>query len=285
VLTLRVRVEVVLLAIVVGTVAVLVQLKPGRDASAPPPAPVASLAPPTLPPRNAVVDAQELGDLAVAVARSPQATIVTLLGPEGTGIDRRTVTVDGDAATSCGAGCYRAGPRKGALRVRVDGSPLTFTVSPTAPAAAGLVRRVTRAFKASSSIVFDESLRSGPTNGIVTRFTLKAPSDLSYVIRGGTQAVVLGARRWDRTSPNGPWVESEQTPLTVTQPYWHAPTNAHLVAPGTVTFLDRSIPAWFRITIGAHDRPAVMHMTAAAHFMVDRYRSYDTPVALSPPSR
>jgi copper transport protein len=280
-----VRLEIVLLAIIVGTVAVLVQLKPSREARAAAPAPVTSLAPPVLPPRDAVVDAQELGDLGVGVARSPSATLVTLLGPDGTGIDGRTVTVDGTATTSCGAGCYRAGPHDGALQVTVDGDTLTFRVSATAPDATALLARVTHAFRQASSIVFDESLRSSPANGIVTRFTLKAPSGLSYVIRGGAQAIVIGTRRWDRTTPTGRWVETQQSPLQVTQPYWHEPTNAHLVAPGTITFLDRSIPAWFRVTIGAHSRPTVMHMTAASHFMVDRYRSYDAPVTLSPPSR
>lgn len=275
-----VRVEIVLIAVVVGAVAVLVQLRPGRDT------PVRIEQPAALPPRDAVVDAAEAGDLAVAVARSPGATTVTLVGPDGDGVDGRDVTVDGVRAGPCGAGCYRAGPRPGALHVTVDGDTLTFAVSPTAPAATALLTKITRAFRDSSSIVFDESLRAGPTGGIVTRFTLKAPHDLSYVIRGGPQAVVLGPRRWDRTTPNGRWVETQQTPpLQVTQPYWRDPSNAHLVAPGTITFLDRTIPAWFRLTIGANRRPARLHMTAAAHFMVDRYRSYDGPVTLSPPSR
>ena len=79
--------------------------------------------------------------------------------------------------------------------------------------------------------------------------------------------------------------QSAQTPLHVTHPYWRRPTNAHLVAPNTVTFLDREIPAWFRLTLGPAHRPTVLHMTAAAHFMTDRYRGYDVPVTLSPPSR
>jgi copper transport protein len=280
-----VRVEVVLIAVVVGVVAVLVQLKPGRDVTQAAAAPSLSTLPPALPPRDAVVDAAELGQLGVGVARSRRATTVTLLGPDGTGVDGRTVTVDGAATRSCGAGCYRGPARKGALQVTVDGATLTFRVSASAPDATSLLRAVTKAFRDSSSIVFDESLRSGPTGGIVTRFTVKAPDELGYVIRGGAQAVVIGAHRWDRTTPNGRWVASQQTPLRVTQPYWRDPTNAHLVAPDTLTFLDRAIPAWFRVNIGRHDRPAELHMTAAAHFMVERYRSYDAPVTLSPPSR
>jgi len=60
----------------------------------------------------------------------------------------------------------------------------------------------------------------------------------------------------------------------------------HLVAPDTLTFVDRSIPAWFRVTLGgAPLLPRVTHMTAAAHFMVDRSLGYGDSPALSPPSR
>ena len=276
----RVRAEVVLIAIVVGAVAVLVQLKPGRDTTT---ATGPSCALPCAPP-GAVVDAHELGNLAVGVARSANATTVTLLGPDGAGV-KRTVEVDDAATSSCGLGCYRSGPHNGPVRVTVDGKTLTFAVPARAPDATKLLDAITHAFRASSSIVFDESLRAGLSGGIVTRFTLKSPHDLAYVIRGGAQAVVIGTRRWDRDTPNGRWVRTQQTPLHVTQPYWRKPTNAHLVAPNTVTFLDRAIPAWFRVTIGAHNRPARLHMTAASHFMVDRYRAYDVPVTLSPPSR
>jgi hypothetical protein len=68
----------------------------------------------------------------------------------------------------------------------------------------------------------------------------------------------------------------------VTQPYWRTVTNVHLVAPGVITFLDRRIPAWFRVTVRG-SRPSRMQMTAAAHFMVERYVGFDGPVTISPP--
>jgi hypothetical protein len=95
---------------------------------------------------------------------------------------------------------------------------------------------------------------------------------------------VIGDRRWDRAAPGARWVESPQTPLDVTRPYWSAPTNVHEVGPGTFTFLDRSIPAWFRLTV-VRGRPTVDHMTAAAHFMVDRYVGFDVSATVSLPSR
>jgi len=46
--------------------------------------------------------------------------------------------------------------------------------------------------------VFDESLSSGPTNGIQTRFTVVAPNRLKYQTRGGPSAIVttLGVLRF-----------------------------------------------------------------------------------------
>lgn len=283
-----VRAEVVLLATVVGVVAVLVQLRPGKAT------PTAAAAqprfearqPPRLPPRNAVVDARELGTLAVAVARSGRLATVTLVGQDGTGQSGRDVRIDRRPAVSCGAGCYRDRARPGPLFVTVGGRTIRFDITPAAPAAAPLLDRVTRTYRSSRSIVFEESLRSAPGNGELTLFQLQSPNRLAYRIRGGPQAVVIGGRRWDRPNATGHWLETQQTPIAVTQPYWQHPTNVHLVGPHTLTFLDRSIPAWFTVTLDAQDRlPDRVGMTAAAHFMVDRYRGYDVPLELSPPSR
>jgi hypothetical protein len=238
-----------------------------------------------LPPAGAVVDARELGTLAVAVAREPARATVTILGPDGTGMDGREVRVGDVAAVPCGPGCYRAATSgTGPLRVSVDGRPLTFSIAADAPDATTLLARVEQRYRASRTIVFDERLASTPTNATTTRFTIVAPDRLSFRTRGGASGIVIGDRRWDRADENARWIPSSQTPLDVTQPYWTQPTNAHLVAPGTITFLDRRIPAWFRVTL-ANGRPSVQRMTAAAHFMTDRYVGFDVPVEVSPPSR
>ena len=280
-------VELVLLLVVTGTVSVLVQLRPGRVVQPAAAAPAfATPTRPALPPRNGVVDARELGSLAVAVARTPGHAVVTLLGPDGGGANGRSVHIDGHTAAPCGSGCYESGARAGALVVRVGTRSVRFTARPDAPGAGTLLARVTAAYRSQHSTSFDESLASGLGATLNTHFVLVAPDSLSYVIRGGPQAVVIGARRWDRSSPRAKWSESTQTPLDVMHPYWSTVTNVHLVAPNTLTFVDRSIPAWFRVTIGgAPLLPHVTHMTAAAHFMVDRYLGYGDSPALSPPSR
>jgi hypothetical protein len=168
--------------------------------------------------------------------------------------------------------------------VSVDGRSTTFDIPARAPGAAALLRKLTRTYRQSRTIVFDERLASTPTNAIVTRFTAVAPNRLRYDTRGGPSAIIIGARRWDRDKKGQPFVESAQTPLDVTEPYWNGVTNVHVVAPGVVTFLDRATPAWFRVHVrGA--LPRQVHMTAAAHFMTDTYVGFDDPVTVSPPSR
>ena len=280
------RVEVLAIVGIVVAVAILTELAPGRKAARSlAAAPLAAALPPTLPPRDAVVDARELGSLAVAVAREPQRATVTIIGPDATGVDGRDVRVNGSAATVCGSGCYRApSPAAGPLHVSIGGRTLTFDLPATAPDATAILRRITHAYRASRTIVFDETLASSPTNAQTTRFTVVAPHDLSYETHGGPGAIVVGTRRWDRSTPKAPWQPTSQTPIDVTATLWTRPTNAHLVGPSTITFLDRRIPAVFRLTFKG-SRPTVSHMTAAAHFMTDRYVGFDVPAVVSPPSR
>jgi copper transport protein len=281
------RVEVLAIVGIVVVVAILTELAPGRKASrSPAAAPLAAALPPTLPPRDAVVAAQELGSLAVAVAREQQRTTVTIIGPDATGVDDRDVLVNGAPATACGSGCYRApSPASGPLVVSVGERTLEFDISAAAPDAKAILTLITRAYRASRTIVFDETLASNPTNAQTTRFTAVAPHDLSYQTRGGGPgAIVIGTRRWDRSAANAPWQPTSQTLLDVTTPYWTKPTNVHLVGPNTITFLDRRIPAFFRVTFKG-SRPTVSHMVAAAHFMTDRYVGFDVPAVVSPPSR
>ena len=131
-------------------------------------------------------------------------------------------------------------------------------------------------------MIFLERLASSTTAASNTRFEIAAPHRLSYQTAGGPGGIVIGNRRWDRDRVGARWLESSQTPLDVTSPYWQKATNVHLVAPNVLTLLDRSIPAWFRVTL-AKGLPARVEMTAPAHFMVDRYVGFGVPVEISPP--
>jgi copper transport protein len=276
-----VLVEITVITGIVVAVAVLTELRPGRDASRALAASVTAPQPPPVPPRRAAVDAQELGTLAVGVAREPGHATVTLLGPDNTGVSR-DVTIDGVRAAGCGSGCYRAGAAAGPLRVTVAGRSLVFTIPQSAPDGTAVLAALTKSFRNARTIVFRESLASSLADRQLTHFTVVAPDRLEYAIANGPAAVVIGAKRWDKDGPNAQWILSQQTPLDVTQPYWRKPTNAHIVAPGVITFFDPRLPAWFRVRYAGR-QPTVTRMTAAAHFMVDRYAGFDVPAAVSPP--
>jgi hypothetical protein len=278
-------VEIVLLGCIVSAVTVLVQLRPGRAQARQ--AAVSSVpSVPALPGRDAVVDAHGIGPVVVALARVPGSATVTLLGPDGTGVDGRHVTIDGRTATACGSGCYRGAAGAGPVRVAVDSGSTTFDLPTRAADATAMLHAATVRYRAARTIVYDEAIAPSATGrgGIDTRFIAVAPDRLAYRIRGGSSAVIIGARRWDQTAAGKPFVTSAQSPIDATQPLWTELSNVHQVAPRTITFLDRSVPAWFRVTLGAH-LPRIVHMRAASHFMTVRYIGFDVPVVVSPPSR
>ena len=71
--------------------------------------------------------------------------------------------------------------------------------SPAGPAARGL-----------KTLVYVESLRSGPTGGLLTTWSMQAPDKVEYRISGGADAIVLGTRRWDRDRAGAPWRRSRR---------------------------------------------------------------------------
>ena len=120
-----------------------------------------------------------------------------------------------------------------------------------------------------------------------------APDRLTYRIRNGPQAVVIGARRWDRL-PGGAWQASELDPLRQPAPLWQAVSNAHLLGSATlrgrpvweIGFFDPQIHAWFTIRVDkATLRTLELRMTAQAHFMHQVYGPFDSPLRVVPPTK
>jgi hypothetical protein len=108
---------------------------------------------------------------------------------------------------------------------------------------------------------------------------------------GGSDAIIIGDRRWDRDSPGGKWERSSQTPLRQPVPFWTSVNDAHLL--GTtrvagrpawrVSFYDAQIPAFFAIAIDKKTlRTLDLGMTTAAHFMHHRYTGFNAPVTIAP---
>jgi hypothetical protein len=147
-------------------------------------------------------------------------------------------------------------------------------------------------FRDLRSVTIDERLSSGGAHTTRTTWRLEAPNRLSYLIRDGSQAVIIGDRRWDR-DPGKQWVESPQTPLRQPTPTWGtAPSQAALIGSGTVagrpvwrvSFVDPSVPAWYTAAIDKRTyRTLAVEMTAPAHFMRHVYSGFDEPASIEPP--
>jgi copper transport protein len=301
-----VAVELALLAVLVGAVALLTELPPGRNArAAQAPKKAEATRPAVLPPPGGLVLARQDGDRAVALsarrAKGRLSLVATVLGPNGFGLEGLRVRFaipggPGTGAQACGSGCYEgtvaaASPR--AVDVFVAGKRLRFLLPKAWPTrdAVPLVERAAGAFRSLRSLVIDERLASSPTYRIRTRFEIVAPDRLAYRISSGEQAIVVGGRRWDRTG-NGPWKPSQQSPLRLPAPPWSRVRDARILRRGvdrgrpvwTIAFLDPTIPAWFEAQVDRRTfRTLDVHMTAAAHFMHDRYSRFDAPLTISPP--
>jgi copper transport protein len=300
--------ELTVLACVVGAVALLTALAPGRDvrgaqAAPKPPAPGR----PSPPPAGALALARRSGDLAVAVAvqRKPLRLTATIVGPDGTGLDGLDVQLIAGAATSgtrtggrpCGHGCYTGrlafpSPNFVAVNFETGGRSrsVRFTVPRSEGAGTAFLRRAARSYRRARSVVYVERLTSGLGPGIVTTWKLAAPDRLSYDIHGGASGIVIGTRRWDRTAPGGAWLPSQTTRLPQPVPGWGAQVlDARVVGvePGrrTVAWVNPSIPAWFEATFDSRTAlPLELRMTAASHFMHHTYKAFDRPVHIVPPN-
>jgi copper transport protein len=285
----NVATELVLLAGLVVAVALLTDLRPGRDRVAAA-AVTSAKGPPPLPAKEMVVQAREAGELAVALAVRPPGEEVLVLGPDGTAVNGLSVTVNGVDAGSCGDGCYGAFvPLHGVANVTVNGQTVRFRVPTNPRPAAALVARATRAFRALRSADYVERLASSPRNRVVADFTLERPNRLEYRIQDGASGIIIGARRWDR-SGKGRWVPSPQEPTPQPEPIWAGHfTNAFLLdqtpSTYTVAFMKPLGPVWFTMRLDRKTLlPRDLRMTAAAHFMNHRYTSFNAPPRIKAPA-
>jgi len=252
------------------------------------------------PPRGALVLGGESGSRAIALAVDKRRLTATVLAPTGGPLSGLKVSFRVGSrvvpATPCGLGCYSAAASRPAqVQLRLSGSkPVDFEIPARPRPAAAIVARAARATRKLKSLVYVEALRSGPTGGLLTTWSMKAPNEVEYRIRGGADAIVLGTRRWDRDRAGAPWRRSQQLPaLRVPLPAWGSQaTNAYVLRDASVggrpawvvSFANPSTPAWFTAVIDqATYRPLQLHMTAAAHFMTHRYVAFNRPLRIRPP--
>jgi hypothetical protein len=125
---------------------------------------------------------------------------------------------------------------------------------------------------------------------LLSHFRLEAPDRLSYAVRGGSDGIVIGTRRWDRSSSRARWIPSATGVLTQPTPIWGLrPQDARLLGQtkrvAVVSFIDRSLPAWFTVSLDRRTlHPITLRMTAAAHFMHHRYTGFNDVPRIRPPT-
>jgi hypothetical protein len=267
---------------------------------------------PPPPPHGALVLARGHGDLAVALAarrtgRDVRLTATVLAG-DGTGLRGLQVrfAVDGarlPAARPCGAGCYAASARvstpvrRVAIALSGRGRPAS-TVGFALPAhwpvsAEPLLRRAERVFEALSSVVYHERLSSGPRVTSTSVWRSEAPDRLSYRSAAGDAGVIIGRTRWDLVVGGG-WKRGLQNPpLELPAVPWGAGAyDVTLLGAGLLggravvrfSMFEPTTPAWYTVALDRRTlRTLNVEMTAAAHFMQDRYVAFNAPRRIRPP--
>jgi hypothetical protein len=243
-----------------------------------------------------VVFSREDGPDALALAVVPEGRSVlaqvSVVGRQGTGVNGLRVSFGSLPTTPCGAGCYRATlPRPHAIGVRVGRTRWLVTLpAPWPPRdASTLVARAAHVWRSLRTLAFSDRLASDPVHAVVSTWRAVAPNRLSYRIRGGYQAVIVGGRRWDR-APNGRWVESPQSsPVSQPAPVWVTAQDAHVVgetpAAWRITFFDPRTPAWFAITVDKKTMHTLdLRMITTSHFMHETYGPFDAPLIVRPPN-
>lgn len=212
---------------------------------------------------------------------------VSVVGQQGAGVDGLDVRVNDAVANRCGRGCYAA-RATAPFDVRVGSTSWDVHVPAHAPDASALVARATRTWRSLRSLSFFDRLGSDATHVVLSNWTAVAPDRLSYRVRGGSSAVIVGDRRWDR-APGGKWIESPQLPVRQPRPLWVAVADAHVVGETAqawrITFFDPGTPAWFEITVDKRTaRTLDARMVTTAHFMHERYGDFDAPLEIVPPT-
>jgi hypothetical protein len=302
----RIGLLLALAAIVVAAGAVFVWLYDAGTPSRPRIEPLVSAFP--APPPGAVVFAREAGPdvLALGVTSQRDALLLqaSVLDGDGNGVTGRRVVFsmrgESYAGRACGSGCYRASvPRvakAGTVVVELTGGATATrwrVALPALPAQDGsaIIARAGRVWRSLRSLAYVEHLASDAVTRQTSDWVVAAPDRVAYTVRGSGAGIVIGMRRWDRSTPTGRWVASQQTAvLTQPVPFWVAVSDAHVLRSGPATwivsFFDPRTPGWFEATVDKRTGHTLeLRMFAAAHFMHDIYRSFDQAPPIVPPVR
>jgi hypothetical protein len=255
-----------------------------------------------VPPKGGVLFARQLGSEALALGVVPRGGAVlaqaSVLSGQGQGVSGLAVSLNGKPAAACGSGCYSAMLSGSPASVTVHLRATTWNVPLPAPwpprDGTAIVEQATSAWRALDSLTFNEHLASDAVHATSSTWRVQAPNRVAYAITGGgADGIIVGDRRWDRTTPKAHWVESPQSALTQPLPPWTAVQDAHVLATEAfhgrpawlVSFFDPGTPAWFTAVIEQKTYHTLLtQMITTAHFMHDVYGGFNTTPPITPPS-
>src|SRR5262249_52731537 len=144
-----------------------------------------------------------------------------------------------------------------------------------------------------SGVTCKEHRGWGAVHSMTSTWRVQSPNRVAYTIAGGgADGIIVGDRRWDRTTRTSKWTESPQSEVTQPLPPWTAVWDAHVLGSETfrgrrvwrVSFFDPGTPAWFTVLI----EPKTFHtlqseMITTAHFMRDVYGAFNATPAITSP--
>jgi hypothetical protein len=260
------------------------------------------------PPPGALVLAREAGTSALGLAIVPGAarslvrvSVMSGGGSPAAGLD---VSLQAGGTTmrlpACGPGCYQSytatSKLAGTVKVGLGARRYAFALPArlALPDGTAIVAQAGIVWRALKTLVWHERLAASPTDALHTVYRAVAPDQLSYTISGSSAAIIIGLRRWDRSTPDGPWVRSLQAPpVNEPTPFWSGVSDARVLGSGRVggrsawrvVFFDPNTPAWFDAEIDKENgRTLTLKMTAVAHFMQHVYGPFNAPFRLRPPA-
>jgi hypothetical protein len=221
----------------------------------------------------------------------------SVLSGQGRGVSGLSVSLNGKPAAACGTGCYSATLSGAPRSVTVHVRSTTWNVplpSPWPPRdAKAILDHATATWRSLDSLTFDEHLASDATHSTTSTWRVQSPNRAAYTITGGgADGIIVGDKRWDRTTPRSKWIESPQLELTQPVPPWTAVQDAHVLGAETfrghpawlVSFFDPGTPAWFTAVIERKTYHTLQtQMITTAHFMHDVYGAFNATPPITPP--
>jgi hypothetical protein len=242
--------------------------------------------------------AQHKGRVLVGIAASAGGSVdVAVLGGETpVAPDELSFAADGNPVDGvpCGRTCFRldVDAFNGTRRITVNAPErFVFLLPKALPASgAGLFAKVQREMGSLRTHRYTEELTSGVGTGVRSTFDVRAPNRLAFRTADGFRSIIIGRYRWDFR--NGRWERSAFPGLSVPTYMWDGARNARLLGRTRLrsrpvqilSVYDRQpIPAWFRLLVDPQGRVLEARMIAPSHFMRQRFRDFNGPIAIRPP--